>query len=269
MTVLQVRDLSVAYANGHTLVDVVKGVSFDVGPGETIGLAGESGSGKSTVGKAIMRILQPPGVITGGDVKVNGRDVLRMSAVQLRDMRWAEVSMVFQSALDSLNPVLKIEDQFQDLARYRRPTLFSPYELAELLGFVDLEGHILKAYPHQLSGGMRQRVGIALALALKPNLIILDEPTTALDVVVQRHILRGLMRLQRDIGFSLLFITHDLPVLLAMSQQIIIMKDGLVCETGSPQGILTKPEHPYTRQLLTSMRLLDRRKTSTGGKALN
>ncbi|MBV71803.1 MAG: sugar ABC transporter ATP-binding protein [Myxococcales bacterium] len=257
MNLLTVRGLSVDYATPNGPARAVHGIDFHVNQGEVIGLAGESGSGKSTVAKAIMRILQPPGFISGGSVLLNGRDVLTMSRSDLRDMRWTEMAMVFQSALDSLNPVLPIEAQFQDLAIARLGRRLAPAQLREFLRFVDLENRVLSSYPHQLSGGMRQRVGIALALVLKPKLLILDEPTTALDVVVQRHILRGLQRLQKELNFSILFITHDLPVLLAMSDRIIIMKDGLVCEADTPSALRRRPEHPYTQQLLASMQLLE------------
>ena len=256
MSLLSVKDLSVCYATQNGVVTAVNQLSFDLEPGETLGLAGESGSGKSTVAKAIMRILQPPGFISGGEVWINERNILDMNSEQLRLMRWTEIAMVFQSALDSLNPVLRIENQFQDLARVKEGRNFSTQELKALFELVDLDDQVYKAYPHQLSGGMRQRVGIALALALKPKVLILDEPTTALDVVVQRHILKNLKAIQANFGFSLLFITHDLPVLMAMSHRIGIMKDGELCEIDTPDNLRNAPKHPYSRHLLGSMRLL-------------
>lgn len=256
MTVLSVKDLCVEYANHDGLVRAVDHLSFDLKAGETLGLAGESGSGKSTVAKAVMRILQPPGFIAGGDVLMSGHSVMDMNPEQLRHMRWTEIAMVFQSALDSLNPVLRIEAQFHDLARAKQGRRFTNQELASLFKLVDLDVELFKAYPHQLSGGMRQRVGIALALALRPKVLILDEPTTALDVVVQRHILKGLRKIQAEFGFSLLFITHDLPVLMAMSHRIGIMKDGKMCEIDTPKNLRESPCHPYTRRLLGAMRLL-------------
>ena len=265
MTILSVKDLSICYATENGLVQAVSGVSFDIGAGETLGLAGESGSGKSTIAKAVMRILQAPGFISAGSVKLDGNEVLDMDREQLRAMRWTEMAMVFQSALDSLNPVLRIEKQFQDLSQAKRSQLFSAQELGDLFALVDLEPNVLRAYPHQLSGGMRQRVGIALALALRPKLLILDEPTTALDVVVQRHILKSLVKIQAELGFSLLFITHDLPVLMAMSHRIGIMKDGHLCEVDTPNQLRQSPIHPYTQRLLSSMRLL-RKTPDTGSK---
>lgn len=263
MNLLSVKNLSVGYATASGCVQTVKNVSFDVPEGAFVGIAGESGSGKSTLAKAIMRILQPPGLITAGAVELEGRDLLQMNAAALREIRWRKVAMVFQSALDSLNPVLTIRAQFDDLGGGSGNGL--DFErLAELLGYVDLPNDVLGAYPHQLSGGMRQRVGIALALFYQPKLLILDEPTTALDVVVQRHILMVLRSLQSRFGFSILFITHDLPVLLAMSDEVLIMKDGHLCEMASPDALRRAPKHPYTRQLLDAVDLLHKDDESEG-----
>ena len=256
MSHLHVRGLQVSYVAGRQLVPAVEDFNLSVAPGEVIGLAGESGSGKSTVAKAMMRILQPPGVINGGEVIWNNVDLIRLDAAALREVRWRDIAMVFQSALESLNPVMPVAEQFNDMARARLGRPFSQQELTELLAMVDLEPHVLDAYPHQLSGGMRQRVGIALALALRPKLLILDEPTTALDVVVQRNILRRLRSLQREMGFSVLFITHDLPVLFAISDRILVMKDGRVCAEGTPRELRADPKHPYAVKLLAAMDLL-------------
>lgn len=252
MSLLSVNNLSVHYASEAGTVDAVRGASFELSAGEVLGIAGESGSGKSTLAKAIMRILQPPGFIGSGEILLDGSDILKMSRDELREIRWARISMVFQSALDSLNPVTTITAQFQDLALARQGRMFTAPELKALLELVNLPDRTLDAYPHQLSGGMRQRVGIALALALKPELVILDEPTTALDVIVQRDILRGLRSLQAEHGFSVLFITHDLPVLLAMSDRVIIMKDGSICEIGTPSELMNAPQHGYTRTLMAA-----------------
>ena len=256
MNILTVEHLSVKYATAHSTITSVDDVSFEIKSGETLGLAGESGSGKSTVAKAIMRILQAPGFIAGGTVDLCGDNLFRLSPERLRALRWSKVAMVFQSALDSLNPVMRIRNQFNDLALAKLNRRFTPEELGELLQLVDLPLTVLGAYPHQLSGGMRQRVGIALALSLKPKLLILDEPTTALDVVVQRHILQRLLEAQKTLGFSILFITHDLPVLMAISHRIAIMKNGQLCEVDTPDQLRTNPRHPYTKRLLDSMGLL-------------
>jgi len=266
MSLLDVRSLTVEYCGALGNRVAVDGMSFQIGKGEFIGLAGESGSGKSTVAKAVMRILQTPGFISGGEVYFEGVDILKMSSEELRELRWRDMAMVFQSALDSLNPVLSIRSQFQDMAQAKLGRPMTDSELVEVLDFVQLEPRLLDSYPHQLSGGMRQRVGIALALSLKPKLLILDEPTTALDVVVQRHILRGLIRLRKQLGFAVLFITHDLPVLLAMSDRVIVMKDGQVCDDLSPAELRHHPTHPYTRTLLDSMALLVADDSRTSGR---
>ena len=244
MSHLHVRGLQVSYVTGRQLVPAVEDFNLSVAPGEVIGLAGESGSGKSTVAKAVMRILQPPGLINGGEVIWDDVDLLRLDSTALREVRWRDIAMVFQSALESLNPVMPVAEQFNDMACARLGRPFSQ-QSPDVARQLDLEPHVLHAYPHQLSGGMRQRVGIALALALRPKLLILDEPTTALDVVVQRNILRRLRSLQREMGFSVLFITHDLPVLFAISDRILVMKDGRVCAEGTPRELRAGPKHPY------------------------
>jgi len=208
---LDIRHLKVEYLTHRGPVRAVDDVSFGVSAGEVVGLAGESGSGKSTIAHAILRILRPPAIITGGHVFFAGEDVLEMKAAALGQFRWREASIVFQSAMNALNPVMRIRDQLLDVMEHHGLARAEANErAAKLFDLVGIDPRRLDAYPHQLSGGMRQRAVIAIALALNPPLMIMDEPTTALDVVVQKDILQQISRLKEKLGFSILFITHDL-----------------------------------------------------------
>ena len=248
------RDLQVEYLTARGPVRAVDGISFSIRPGEVFGLAGESGSGKSTVAHAITRILHPPAVITGGEVRFRGQDVLAMSDAELARFRWREVSMVFQSAMNALNPVMTIGEQIIDtiLAHQAVSKREARNRAASLLDVVGIESRRLDAYPHQLSGGMRQRAVIAIALALNPPLMIMDEPTTALDVVVQQEILLQIEELKEQFGFSILFITHDLSLLIEFSDRIAIMYAGQIVEQAASRDLFDAPEHPYTRGLMSS-----------------
>jgi peptide/nickel transport system ATP-binding protein len=251
---LDIRDLKVRYLSSRSSVRAVDGVSFTIAPGEVFGLAGESGSGKSTIAHALMRVLRPPAVITGGQVLLKGQDVLRMDEAHLQALRWRDVSMVFQSAMTSLNPVLKISEQIADvLVTHQQLSWARAYEhAAELLQVVNIDPGRLDAYPHQLSGGMHQRVVIAIALALNAPLLIMDEPTTALDVVVQKDIMKQIARLKQQLGFSTLFITHDLSLMVEFSDRIGIMYAGQIVEMAGAKEIFNNPLHPYTQGLLSS-----------------
>ena len=258
-TLLSVQDFSVVY-DIDPPVEAVKNVSLDLHRGEILGLAGESGCGKTTLAYGIQRLLKPPAVITGGSVLFNDAsgdaiDVNSLDAEEMRRFRWDKISMVFQGAMNALNPVVQIGRQLEDVFEVHRPEMNRRQRLAEvkeLLELVKVGEQRIRSYPHELSGGMRQRVMIAMALALRPQLMVMDEPTTALDVLVQREILRQISQLRREFGFSVIFITHDLPLLLEISDRIAIMKDGEIVELATAERIWNDPRDEYTRTLLSS-----------------
>jgi peptide/nickel transport system ATP-binding protein len=251
---LDVRGLAVEYATAAGPVRAVDGISFTVAPGEIMGLAGESGCGKSTAAHAILRLLRPPARIVSGKILFGGRDLARMNQGELRSFRWKHSSIVFQSAMNSLNPVLSIGTQLTDTIRAHEPTSKAEVRklAGELLEMVGIDRSRLESFPHELSGGMRQRVVIAMALALHPELVVLDEPTTALDVVVQREILQEIQRLQKEFGFAALFITHDLSLLVEFSDRIAIMYAGEIVEQAPARELFRSPKHPYTAGLMQS-----------------
>ncbi|MBB1315036.1 MULTISPECIES: ABC transporter ATP-binding protein [Aliivibrio] len=264
---ISIRNLCVDYITESGDVRAVNNVSFDIGKGEVFGLAGESGCGKSTIAFSLMRLHKPPAFITGGEVIFDGRDILKYSDKQMQAFRWSEMSMVFQSAMNALNPVLTIEEQFCDvIMRHTTMTRAQAIVRAQgLLEIVDIHPNRLTDYPHQFSGGMRQRLVIAIALALNPKMIIMDEPTTALDVVVQREILQKIYALKEEFGFSILFITHDLSLMVEFSDRIGIMYSGELIEVASSKEILTSPYHPYTKGLGSSFPPLTGPKTKLTG----
>jgi len=253
MTLLDVKNLEVRYMTAQGPVKAVDHVSFSLEAGEVVGLAGESGSGKSTIAHAILRILRPPALITGGQVLFGGRDTLAMQDDELEKFRWQEVSIVFQSAMNALNPVMRVREQLVDVLQHH---WFSKEEAnqraEELFDLIGIEKKRLDAYPHQLSGGMRQRTVIAIALALNPELLIMDEPTTALDVVVQKDILQQIAKLRETLGISILFITHDLSLLVEFSNRILIMYAGELVESAPAHELFQSPLHPYTLGLMNS-----------------
>ncbi len=252
--VIQIRELCVDYITDNGDFNAVKSVSFDIGKGEIFGLAGESGCGKSTIAFSINRLHKPPAFISGGQILFEGKDILRLPDNELNTLRWSEIAMVFQSAMNSLNPVLTVQEQFADVLRHHKGlTNEQAKDRAEkLLDLVNIPRNRLGEYPHQFSGGMRQRLVIAIALSLNPKLIIMDEPTTALDVVVQREILQQIYQLRDEFGFSVLFITHDLALMSQLCDRIAIMRHGKIVEVNSSYEIRNHPQHEYTQKLWTS-----------------
>lgn len=253
-SLVSIQGLDVDYWTVSGPVRAADNVSFDIQANEVFGLAGESGCGKSTVAFAISRLHFPPAVISGGRIYVDGQDVLQLPVWQLQNFRWDAVSIVFQSAMNSLNPVISIGEQFVDVIQAhtgmdRKSALKRGRELLEM---VDMDPDHIDSYPHQLSGGMRQRVVIAIALALNPRLLIMDEPTTALDVIVERQILQRVKKLQREFGFSILFITHDLSLLIEFSDRIGIMYAGELVEVAPAKSLYENPQHPYTQRLMNA-----------------
>ncbi|WP_395682583.1 ABC transporter ATP-binding protein, partial [Inquilinus sp.] len=242
---LSVQGLTIDYIGDRGDFRAVEDVSFDIGRGEVFGLAGESGCGKSTIAFAITRLHKPPALISGGEIRFGGQDVLRLDGEALRRFRWREVGMVFQSAMNALNPVLTVEAQFRDvLVTHTGCSRAQAHDrAAELMRMVDIDPARLRDYPHQFSGGMRQRIVIAICLALNPKLIVMDEPTTALDVVVQREILQQIDVLRRKLGFSILFITHDLSLMVQFCDRIGVMLKGKLVEVGAAQQIFRAPAH--------------------------
>ena len=248
--VLSVDDLHVAYRTASGRVPAVRGVSFDVARSEVLGIAGESGCGKSTIAHALLRLL-PAGTEVTGRIRLHDEDVLGMRFGRLRAVRWADAAIVFQGAMHALNPVRRIRDQIAEPLVVHR--MAGPREAAErvpsMLERVGIGARRADDYPHELSGGQRQRVMIAMALACQPDLLIADEPSTALDVMVQAQVLALLQSLQREMGLAMVFITHDLSVLVETSDRIAVMYAGRIVEQGPARKVFESPAHPYTEAL--------------------
>lgn len=258
--VLEVRDLNVDYIALTGDVHAVRGVSFTLHRGEILGLAGESGSGKSTLVTALMRLQRPPAMTVGGQILLHRSghpvvDLVGLRQKDLRPMRWTELSIVMQSAMDALNPVKRLGAQFTDVLRTHYPTMSrreATNRASELLELAGIPADRLHSFPHEMSGGMRQRSLIALALACDPDVVVMDEPTTAVDVVMQRSILSKMLQLQHRLGFSVIFVTHDLSLLLELADRVAIMYAGRLVEIGPAEELYAAPKHPYTRALRDS-----------------
>jgi peptide/nickel transport system ATP-binding protein len=256
--VLDVTGLSVEFPTTRGVVHAVSDVSFSIGRGQVLGLVGESGSGKSTVAHAIIRVL-PGSARYAGSVRCGDQDVLALGPAALRSFRWQRVSLVMQGAMNALNPVMTIESQVVDVIRAHSKVSkrAAAAQVPGLLELVGIDPARRRSYPHELSGGMRQRCVIAIALALQPELVVMDEPTTALDVVVQRAIMDEIDRLRAQLGFSVLLISHDLDLVAERASQLAIMYAGRIVEIGSSAEVIGRPQHPYTEALLTSTMSVD------------
>ena len=253
---LEVKDLYTYFYTTKGVVRAVDGVSFTLNKGEVLGIAGESGCGKSTLAYSIIRLVPPPGKIKSGEIYFMGENILKMDRETFRKkVRWKGISMIFQGAMNALNPVYTVGDQIAEVIMIheglsKREAYVRVYKLLSLVGIDPRRAH---SYPHELSGGMRQRTLIAMALALSPSLVIADEPTTALDVVVQAQIMNLLKKLQRDLKTSIILITHDLSLIAEIADKVAIMYAGKIVETGTSEQIYYNPQHPYTKGLLAAI----------------
>ncbi len=259
--VLQVKDLKTQFFTDDGVVKAVNGVSFDLNPGETLGIVGESGCGKSVTALSILRLVQEPGRVVSGEILFKGNDLLKLSDEEMRELRGKDIAMIFQDPLSSLNPVLNVGFQVEEamFAHDRITNKSAMGRTVELLKQVRIPSAStrVKDYPHQFSGGMRQRVMIAMGLANKPSILIADEPTTALDVTVQAQILELLKDLNRDTNTAIIMITHNMGVVAGLCQRVIVMYAGQIVEEGPVHEIFKNPQHPYTWSLLRSIPRLD------------
>jgi ABC-type dipeptide/oligopeptide/nickel transport system ATPase component len=260
---LDVQHLTVTFAGERSTVTAVDDVSFQIAPGESLGLVGESGSGKSVTAFAILRLLQPPGRVTGGRVLFEGRDLLGLPEPEMRRVRGARISLIFQEPMTALNPVMRVGDQIAEALSVHglAAGAAARARAVELLDAVKIPdaAQRVRDYPHQLSGGMRQRVMIAIALACRPPLIIADEPTTALDVTIQAQVLELMRELKARFNLALLLITHDFGVIAEMTDRVAVMYRGKLVEQGEVRQILRAPQHDYTKELLAAVPGLGKR----------
>ena len=246
MTFISIENLKTGYETEKGIVQAVDDVSFSLENGESIGVAGESACGKSTLGLSIMRIV-PDGSIVSGDITLEGKSISKMSKSEFaKNVRWKDISMVFQGAMNSLDPVFTVEEQFVEVLKQHHYDGDHKQKISEIVNSVGLTQEVLKKYPHELSGGMKQRIVIAMALLLKPKFVIADEPTTALDVLVQAQIINLLKKMKKD-GMSIMLITHDLAIISEIAEKIGIMYAGKMIEFGNASEIYKNPKHPYTQ----------------------
>jgi peptide/nickel transport system ATP-binding protein len=265
--VLDVRDLHVNYHTPRGPVRAVSGVSFFLRPNERLGLVGESGSGKTTTALSLMRLLQTPAQIEGGQVFLDGHDLLSLSEEEMRRARFAEIALIPQGAMNSLNPVMKIGEQLRDTIRAHsaaEPQAAMDARIHRVLESVELRANIMDAYPHELSGGMKQRVCIAMGILLDPKVIIADEPTSALDVVVQRQVMETLGRVQKELGASVILVGHDMGLMAQFVDRVGVMYGGKLVEVGPVRAIFKEPLHPYTQLLIRSLPNLQSKETFRG-----
>ena len=265
--ILQVRDLHVHYHTRQGALRAVNGLSFDLLAGERLGLVGESGSGKSTVALALMRLIRPPGKIEGGQVLLDGLSLLELPDERMRQIRLSEIALVSQGAMNSLNPVAPVRRQIEDALRDHGVKMSSRERrewIGELMQRVGLPRSAADMYPHELSGGMKQRVCIAIAICMKPKVIIADEPTSALDVVVQHEVMETLEKLRVDLGASVILIGHDMGLMAQAVDRLGVMYAGDLIETGEIQELFDEPLHPYTRLLMASLPTLERKEAAKG-----
>jgi len=266
-TILQVRDLRVHYYTRQGAVRAVNGLSFNLGAGERLGLVGESGSGKTTAALALMRLIKPPGQIEGGQVLLDDLSLFELSEERMRQVRLAEIALVSQGAMNSLNPVTRVRRQIEDSLRDHDMKLTSRERtewIGELMERVGLPRTAADMYPHELSGGMKQRACIAIAICLRPKVIIADEPTSALDVVVQRQVMETLETLRADLGASVILIGHDMGLMAQAVDRLGVMYAGDLIETGDIEALFSEPMHPYTRLLMASLPSLEQKEAAKG-----
>lgn len=261
--ILEVKDLVVQFSTDRGRINAVKGVNFEVHKGKSIGIVGESGSGKSVTALAIMQLIpNPPGKITGGEVLYNGKNILEYSDREMRHIRGNKIAMIFQEPMTSLNPVFTCGNQIMEVFELHRPELTKKEMQQEAVNMLKLVGipeaeKRFNEYPHQLSGGMRQRVMIAMALACRPDILIADEPTTALDVTIQAQILELMNKLRQELGMGIIMITHDLGVVAETCHHVAVMYCGRIVEAGPVEEIFSNPKHPYTKGLMNSIPSFD------------
>ncbi len=258
--ILQIRNLRVEYYTSRGTLPAVNNVDFSLRAGERFGLVGESGSGKSTLILAILRLIQLPGRIAAGEILLDGVDLAKLSLDEMRRKRLAEIALIPQGAMDSLNPVVRIKDQFKLIMRAHDDGLSKvtiSERIAELLKWVGLDNHVADLYPHELSGGMKQRVCIAMAIALRPKVILADEPTSALDVIVQRRVMETLANVQERLGATVLLVGHDMGLMAQFVDRLGVMYGGKLVEVGPVREIFKEPLHPYTQLLIQSLPSLE------------
>ncbi|OYT51771.1 MAG: dipeptide/oligopeptide/nickel ABC transporter ATP-binding protein [Desulfurococcales archaeon ex4484_204] len=255
MALLDVKKLKIYYYTLSGIVKAVDNVTFSLEKGEVLGLAGESGCGKSTLGYGLIGLIPPPGRVAGGSIVLDGKELTKLSSEELRKVRWNEISMIFQGAMNALNPVYTVGFQLAEpLIIHKGFTKREALErAAELLEAVGLHRNMVRRYPHELSGGQKQRVVIAMSLILNPKLVIADEPTTALDVVVQAQIMNLFKKIKNEYRLSIIFITHDLSLIAEIADRVAIMYAGKIVEIGSSEQVFNNPYHPYTKGLLNSI----------------